>query len=68
VKTPKGLQPLLDDGMIDSVVRSLKSGKEASVYIVSSGGRLRCAKVYKEAERRGFAEARQRRREAADAA
>jgi RIO kinase 1 len=54
VKTPKGLQPLLDDGMIDSVVRSLKSGKEASVYIVSCGGRLRCAKVYKEAERRGF--------------
>jgi RIO kinase 1 len=54
VKIPKGLQPLLDDGMIDSVVRSLKSGKEASVYIVSCGGRLRCAKVYKEAERRGF--------------
>ena len=54
MKTPKGLQPLLDDGMIDSVVRSLKSGKEASVYIVSCGGRLRCAKVYKEAERRGF--------------
>ena len=54
VKIPKGLQPLLDDGMIDSVVRSLKSGKEASVYIVSGGGRLRCAKVYKEAERRGF--------------
>jgi len=41
VKTPKGLQPLLDDGMIDSVVRNLKSGKEASVYIVSCGGRLR---------------------------
>jgi RIO kinase 1 len=54
VKTPKGLQPLLDDGMIDTVVRSLKSGKEASVYIVSCGGRLRCAKVYKDAERRGF--------------
>src|ERR1700681_4412618 len=40
--------------MIDGVVRSLKSGKEASVYIVTSAGRLRCAKVYKEAERRGF--------------
>src|SRR6202049_339409 len=40
--------------MIDSVVRSLKSGKEASVYIVTSGGRRRCAKVYKKAERRGF--------------
>jgi RIO kinase 1 len=54
VKIPKGLQPLLDDGMIDTVVRSLKSGKEASVYIVSCGGQLRCAKVYKDAERRGF--------------
>ena len=54
MKIPKGLQPLVDDGMVDSVVRSLKSGKEASVYIVDCGGRLRCAKVYKEAEQRGF--------------
>ena len=54
MKIPKGLQPLVDDGMVDSVVRSLKSGKEASVYIVECGGQLRCAKVYKEAERRGF--------------
>src|SRR6202451_342139 len=54
MKIPKGLQPLVDDGMVDTVVRSLKSGKEASVYIVASGGQLRCAKVYKEAERRGF--------------
>ncbi len=54
MKVPKGLQPLIDDGMIDSVVRSLKSGKEASVYIVASDAELRCAKVYKEAERRGF--------------
>ncbi|MDP9082482.1 MAG: serine protein kinase RIO [Pseudomonadota bacterium] len=54
MKVPKGLQPLIDDGMMDSVVRSLKSGKEASVYIVACGGELRCAKVYKEAEHRGF--------------
>jgi RIO kinase 1 len=54
MKIPKGLQPLVDDGMIDIVVRKLKSGKEASVYIVSCGGELRCAKVYKEAEQRGF--------------
>ncbi len=54
MKIPKGLQPLIDDGMVDTVVRSLKSGKEASVYIVDCGGRLRCAKVYKEAEQRGF--------------
>jgi RIO kinase 1 len=54
MKIPKGLQPLVDDGMVDSVVRSLKSGKEASVYIVACGGQLRCAKVYREAQQRGF--------------
>ncbi len=54
MKIPKGLQPLIDDGMIDSVVRSLKSGKEASVYIVACGDELRCAKVYKDAQQRGF--------------
>jgi RIO kinase 1 len=54
MKIPRGLQPLIDDGMVDSVVRSLKSGKEASVYIVACGNQLRCAKVYKEAEHRGF--------------
>jgi RIO kinase 1 len=54
MKIPKGLQPLVDDGMVDTVVRKLKSGKEASVFIVSCGGELRCAKVYKEAEHRGF--------------
>jgi RIO kinase 1 len=54
MKIPKGLQPLVDDGMVDTVVRSLKSGKEASVYIVECGGQLRCAKVYKEAQQRGF--------------
>jgi RIO kinase 1 len=54
VKIPKALQPLIDDGMIDNVVRRLKSGKEASIFIVECGGEMRCAKVYKEAERRGF--------------
>ena len=54
MKIPKGLQPLIDDGIVDTVVRRLQSGKEASVYIVDCGGRLRCAKVYKEAEQRGF--------------
>jgi RIO kinase 1 len=54
MKIPKGLQPLVDDGMVDTVVRSLKSGKEASVYIVACGGQLRCAKVYKDAQQRGF--------------
>lgn len=54
MKIPRGLQPLIDDGMVDAVVRRLKSGKEASVYIVACGEHLRCAKVYKEAEQRGF--------------
>lgn len=54
MKTPRGLEPLLDDGIIDAVIRPLKSGKEASVYLVQMGGAVRCAKVYKEANRRGF--------------
>ncbi len=54
MKIPRGLQPLIEDGKIDAVLRQLKSGKEASVYVVSCGGQVCCAKVYKEAERRGF--------------
>lgn len=54
MKTPKGLQVLVDDGLIDAVVGQLKSGKEANVYVVACGADLRCAKVYKEAEHRGF--------------
>jgi RIO kinase 1 len=54
MKIPKSLQPLIDDGMVDTVVRRLKSGKEASVFIVACGDELRCAKVYKEADNRGF--------------
>ena len=54
MKTPPGLQPLVDDGVIDEVVRSLKSGKEATVYIVRTGGQLRCAKVYRDMGQRSF--------------
>jgi RIO kinase 1 len=54
VKTPKGLQALIDDGRIDAVLRQLKSGKEASVFVVACGEQIRCAKVYKDAEHRGF--------------
>ena len=43
MKTPPGLQPLIDDGVIDEVLRSLKSGKEATVYLVRSGPHTRCA-------------------------
>lgn len=54
MKIPGGLQPLIDDGVIDAVVRPLKSGKEASVYLVESDGRRLCAKVYKDMTQRSF--------------
>lgn len=54
MKTPKGLQPLIDDGVIDEVIRSLKSGKEATVYLVRSGTQTRCAKVYRDMAQRSF--------------
>ena len=54
MKTPKSLEPLIEDGLVDEVLRSLKSGKEATVYVVSSNGEIRCAKVYKEVEKRSF--------------
>lgn len=54
MKTPKKLEPLVENGLIDEVVRALKSGKEAAVYVVRSGTQICCAKVYKEAEQRGF--------------
>lgn len=57
MKTPKRIEPLVEDGLIDEVVRPLMSGKEASVYVVRCGSELRCAKVYKEANKRGFRQA-----------
>ena len=54
MKTPKRLEPLIEDGLIDEVVRQLMSGKEATVYVVRCGGEVRCAKVYKEASQRSF--------------
>jgi len=54
VKTPEGLRALIDDGVIDEVLRPLKSGKEAAVYVVRSGNEVRCAKVYKDMAQRSF--------------
>jgi RIO kinase 1 len=54
MKTPKSLEALVRDGLVDKVMRPLKSGKEAAVYVVLSEGEVRCAKVYKEANKRGF--------------
>jgi len=57
MKIPKRLEPLLEDGLIDGVVRQLMSGKEAMVYVVVCGDEIRCAKVYKEANQRSFRQA-----------
>ena len=57
MKTPDRLQPLMDEGLIDSVQRQLMSGKEAMVFVVQSGGETVCAKVYKEANQRSFRQA-----------
>lgn len=54
MKTPHRLQPLIEDGIIDDVIRQLMSGKEATVYVVRCGEETRCAKVYKEANNRSF--------------
>jgi len=54
LKTPTALQPLIDDGVIDEVIRALKSGKEATVYLVRTGIQTRCAKVYRDMRQRSF--------------
>jgi RIO kinase 1 len=54
MKTPKRLEPLIEDGLIDEVSRQLMSGKEATVYVVRRGDETLCAKVYKEANKRSF--------------
>ncbi len=57
MKAPQRLRSLLEEGLIDAVVRQLMSGKEAMVYVVRCGEETRCAKVYKEATQRSFRQA-----------
>ncbi|WP_257265883.1 PA4780 family RIO1-like protein kinase [Endozoicomonas sp. ONNA2] len=57
MRTPKRIQPLVDEGLVDEVLRQLMSGKEADVYVVRCGNAIRCAKVYKEAAKRSFKKA-----------
>lgn len=57
MKIPKRIQPLVDDGLVDKVLRQLMSGKEATVFVVQCGTEIRCAKVYKEASKRSFKQA-----------
>jgi RIO kinase 1 len=54
MKTPKRIEALIQDGLVDEVIRQLMSGKEAKVYVVRCGDEIRCAKVYKEADQRSF--------------
>ena len=57
MKVPKRIQPLIEEGLVDAVLRQLMSGKEATVYVVRCGDDVRCAKVYKEASQRSFRQA-----------
>ena len=57
MKPPKRLQTLIEEGLIDTVVRQLMSGKEATVFVIRIGDETRCAKVYKEATNRSFRQA-----------
>jgi len=57
VKAPKRIQPLIDDGLVDEVLGSLMSGKEAQVFLVRCGSEIRCAKVYKDVAARSFKKA-----------
>ena len=57
MKPPKRLQTLIEEGLIDTVVRQLMSGKEAMVYVVRRGDETFCAKIYKEAANRSFRQA-----------
>jgi RIO kinase 1 len=54
MKIPKRIQPLVEEGLVDEVMRQLMSGKEATVYVVRCGNEVRCAKVYKDAQQRNF--------------
>ena len=57
MKIPSRIEPLVTDGLVDHVLRQLMSGKEAMVYVVQCGDEIRCAKVYKEANKRAFRQA-----------
>ena len=59
MKIPKRIQPLVDEGLVDEVISQLMSGKEATVFMVRCGENIRCAKVYKEANKRSFKKAAQ---------
>jgi len=57
MKPPQRLIPLIEEGLVDDVLRQLTSGKEANVFVVRCGDEIRCAKIYKEATHRSFRQA-----------
>ena len=54
MRIPKGLDALIEDGVIDEVLQELKSGKEAAVFVVRARDAILCAKVYKDLGTRSF--------------
>jgi RIO kinase 1 len=54
MRVPDSLTRLIEEGIIDRVVGTLKSGKEANVYAVEIEGGHCVAKVYKDVELRTF--------------
>ena len=54
MRAPESLLALIEQGVIDEVVRPLMSGKEAQVYLVVADGERYVAKIYKEAKNRTF--------------
>lgn len=54
MRVPDRLISLVEDGIVERVLRPLMSGKEAQVYLVIAGGEERVAKVYKESSQRLF--------------
>ena len=51
---PDRLRSMVEEGFIQRILRPLKSGKEAEVFVVEADGEVCAAKVYKEAHRRNF--------------
>jgi len=54
MQIPDGLRALIDDGFIQEIIRPLKSGKEAAVFLVVVEGQVCAAKVYKQVQLRNF--------------
>jgi hypothetical protein len=57
MKTPNRLQVLIDEGLVDGVLRQLESGEEAEMFVMRCGAETRAAKVYKAATQRSFRQA-----------